>query len=634
MKRLKGLLLVFCMALSIPLAYFVWRTYRSLEQEETAQLRYFAETLFDDMERELAMLVRQEEERAVDEYNYYFTPVAAQKRIRSPLSRPPEMPFILGYFQNNPDGSFQTPLTPPEENAAMEAPALADTLRTVNRLFNKKRASAEDLSEAQPFRQPIPSPAPPPAAEPGFADRFLSRSRAKEQKKASLGQQERRTEAITRDQALNLVRQEKEAAAKDESRLYSANRYDAPWEDAEEALQEAAPSPEIAGAVEAEPVETLRAEVDPMQSVAVDENRLFIFRRVALGNRIYRQGFVVETEAFLDYLVGAHFSPQPLSRFTHLVLTVSNGSEETALRHAGAPGYSRFRLERTFPRPFSFLHATLTCQEIPRSPGRQTLTIMIAVLAVIMLAGLFAIYRSARTIADLSERRSKFVSSVTHELKTPLTNIRMYMEMLEQGIARTPEREQEYFRIVESESTRLSRLINNILEFSKLERKQIHFNRVEGTLDEVIEEVRQLTGEALRQAGYRLTIDHDLSAPFAYDREIMTQVLINLVENSVKFGRKSQQKDIRIETGSEGKRVRVSVSDTGPGIPRKALNKVFDDFYRVESALVRETRGTGIGLAFVRKVITAMGGRVYAENNDGPGCTITLLLDGRCRQVH
>ena len=97
-----------------------------------------------------------------------------------------------------------------------------------------------------------------------------------------------------------------------------------------------------------------------------------------------------------------------------------------------------------------------------------------------MFLGLFAIYQSARTIVVMSERRSQFVSSVTHELKTPLTNIQMYIEMLEQGIAATPEREQEYLTILHSESTRLSGLINNVLELAKLEKKQRNFHMQEG----------------------------------------------------------------------------------------------------------------------------------------------------------
>jgi signal transduction histidine kinase len=330
---------------------------------------------------------------------------------------------------------------------------------------------------------------------------------------------------------------------------------------------------------------------------------------------------------FLSHLAGEYFANQPMARFTNLRLRViDQGREVTAIQAGAMAREPSFSLNRAFPRPFSFLRAGLTCEEVPQSAGRGTLNIMMVVLAAIILMGLFAIYQSARAIVDLSERRSSFVSSVTHEVKTPLTNIRMYIEMLEQGIARDHEREQEYFRVLGSESSRLSRLINNVLEFSKLEKKQRDVDLQEGTFQEVIREVRDVMHEKLRQEGFTLKVELDDVRPFPYDREVMIQVLINLIENSMKFGKTSAVREITLSVRPGGDATKISVSDTGPGIPHHALKKVFDDFYRVESSLTRTTRGTGIGLALVKRFILAMGGSVTATNNDGPGCTITISL--------
>ena len=254
------------------------------------------------------------------------------------------------------------------------------------------------------------------------------------------------------------------------------------------------------------------------------------------------------------------------------------------------------------------------------------LLVMLIILAVIMLMGLFAIYKSTRTIVDLSERRSQFVSSVTHELKTPLTNIRMYVEMLEQGIARDRQREEEYFRILDSEGARLSRLINNVLELSKLEKSQRHIQMQTGTFEDVVQEVETVMGVKLKQEGFALNVEWGRIKPFQYDREAMIQVLINLIENSIKFGKSTGTRQITIRTGYNNGYMNIAVADTGPGIPRHALKKVFEDFYRVDNSLTRTTRGTGIGLALVKKFITLMGGNVTAANNDGPGCIITISL--------
>lgn len=127
---------------------------------------------------------------------------------------------------------------------------------------------------------------------------------------------------------------------------------------------------------------------------------------------------------------------------------------------------------------------------------------MLGSLAGVMLIGLFAIYKSVRTLVDLSERRSTFVSSVTHELKTPLTNIRMYVEMLQQGIAATAEREQDYFNILGSESARLSRLIHNVLELSRLEKQQRHIRLVKADIEGVIDEATSIKTATRYRSAY------------------------------------------------------------------------------------------------------------------------------------
>jgi signal transduction histidine kinase len=169
-------------------------------------------------------------------------------------------------------------------------------------------------------------------------------------------------------------------------------------------------------------------------------------------------------------------------------------------------------------------------------------------------------------------------------------------------------------------------LINNVLEFSKLEKKQRHLDLQEGTFEEVIQEVRDVMREKLRQEEFILKVEMKETPLFKYDREVMVQVLINLIENSMKFGKGSSIREITLRAGPEGDWMKISVSDTGPGIPRHALKKVFDDFYRVDSSLTRTTRGTGIGLALVKRFVLAMKGSITATNNDGPGCTITISL--------
>jgi hypothetical protein len=137
MKRLQILILIFCLSVSIPLGYFVVRTYRGLEQEETATLSFFANTLFDKMEQALEILVQQEEGRAIDEYNFFMSPSGRYRdsanEKRSPLSSLPTQNYILGYFQNNPDGSFQTPLAQAGKSIAADRKDAVARLERANR---------------------------------------------------------------------------------------------------------------------------------------------------------------------------------------------------------------------------------------------------------------------------------------------------------------------------------------------------------------------------------------------------------------------------------------------------------------------------------------------------------------------
>ena len=644
MKRLKLLIVIFSVALSVPLAYFVVRTYQGLAQEEVATLRYFADAMFDKMEGALAEMVKKEEGRAIDEFNYEIMPSGRQKDAGkpqpSPLSRLPRENYILGYFQNNPDGSFQTPLVagsgivPPDHSDRIEA------LKVANQIFNRKRVAATDRIQPRPAEVAVQEEV---KKEAAFADKYIASSRSRSSK-SYLGQREKRLEKITIGQAANIAGQQgtqtmrsAPATAEPEydredpypgksqagGRAPAAQARPARKMELQEALEAAPPAP-VADVDEAA---GFQVEVAPLQAVFLIDDQIFIFRRIMINQQIYRQGFVLKVNAFLQHLARTYFSTQPMASFTGLKLSVVDQGREAGTVQAGPFSESAgIILNRGFPSPFSFLKAVLTCSQIPRSAGRRTLNIMLIVLAIIVLIGLFAIYQSARAIEDLAERRSQFVSSVTHELKTPLTNIRMYIEMLEQGIAKSPDREQEYFRILDSEGARLSRLINNVLEMSKLERRQRHLNLQTGTFAEVVDEVKRVMAEKLKQEGFSLTVAIEDIPPFKYDREVMIQVLINLIENSMKFGKSAPQRDIHIRTEMEGRYVNILVSDTGPGIPRQALKKIFNDFYRVENSLTRATRGTGIGLALVKKFVQLMGGSVTAANNSGPGCTITISL--------
>jgi signal transduction histidine kinase len=471
-----------------------------------------------------------------------------------------------------------------------------------------------------------------------FAEKYLSKTDS-EAPKAYLGRKEKRLEEITVSQARNLAREDPLLSASP-----SVPAAAAPAQPQDEAQKAAGPlpaakdrmadlSPPAAanlwpGQENRLAVETLQVEVTPFQALFIDDQQIFVFRRIISRNQVFRQGFVLELAPFFDYLSTRYFLAQPMAQFALLELKAANGSRQAASARFGARAKApRFTLQRAFPAPFDFLTATLLCQDIPASAARKTLNWAILVLAGVVLAGLLAIYQSVRSVVDLSERRNRFVSSVTHELKTPLTNIRLYIEMLEQGVAASRQREAEYFQILGAEGARLSRLINNVLELSRLEKKQRRFNMQSGQFEDVISEVQALMDAKLKQEGFCFSVDRPARRPFAYDREVMVQILVNLMENSLKFGRQAAVRNLTLRIDQTESKTAICFSDTGPGFPRKAAKRIFDDFYRADNEITRNTGGTGIGLALVKKFILAMGGSVRAANRtQGPGCTITLTL--------
>ncbi len=643
MTRLKIFILFFFLAISVPISYVVWQTYIGLEHEEQGQMLYFSNTIFDRMELELAALLQTEENRPVEEYNY-FLGKDGQKSNLSPLVDQHLSPYILGYLQNNPDNSFQTPHLANLTTIPAEKQQLYAKLLAANSIFNNKKIAenqkiiplkkALTKASGQPFQ----------TSQAKFSERYLS-AKNQEKTKEYLGKRKQRTEKISPEQLYNLFQEkavnapppQEEVAVFKKGKQREIFSLTGSHQDLEtDSIQ--------AGAVASSREEnrnkiinntkqlkkTFRSEFEveiaPFQSVLIDDNLVYIFRRVILSNQIYRQGFLIETRKLLDHLINNHFNNQPLADFAEITLSHLDLDNNPVLVKRGHPSTNLiFSTVHDFPAPFSFLSATITADSLPASSARQSLNINIAILVFSMLAGLTAIYYSVKTILAMAERRSQFVSSVTHELKTPLTNIRMYVEMLQQGIATTPKKEQEYLEILGNESTRLSSLINNVLELAKLEKRKRKFILMEGDFSDVIDEVKNLYSQQLQQQGYTVDIQLD-KVWFTYDRDIMTQILLNLIENSIKFGQDSAEKRINITVKNTTRGVEIAVSDTGPGIPSRSIKKIFDDFYRADNELTSKTGGTGIGLALVKKFITALGGKVSAKNNVGPGCTITIQL--------
>jgi signal transduction histidine kinase len=231
----------------------------------------------------------------------------------------------------------------------------------------------------------------------------------------------------------------------------------------------------------------------------------------------------------------------------------------------------------------------------------------------------------------LSRLKSDFVANVSHELKTPLALIRLFAETLELGRVPSEEKARQYHSIINKESRRLTQLINNILDFSRIEAGRKEYRFVPGDVGAVVREVVDAYRFPIEQQGFALELDVADELPeLEIDPEALSQALINLVNNAIKYSQEDRL--IRVSARREGERVLVSVADRGIGIPRAEQKKIFEKFYRAESSLVHTTKGSGLGLALVRHIMEAHGGAVEVASVPGEGSTFTLVLPVRAPQ--
>ncbi len=247
---------------------------------------------------------------------------------------------------------------------------------------------------------------------------------------------------------------------------------------------------------------------------------------------------------------------------------------------------------------------------------------MMAMLAGVMALGVFFVARAAAREVRLAELKSSFVSSVSHDLKTPLALIQLFAETLELGRLKNTDRAPEYYRIINSEARKLTRLINNLLDFSKIEAGLRLYKRQPMDLTEV---TRHVLGSLESQFQHnQFTVSSRLTGPVPVliDPEAVEQALENLLSNAMKYS--PEHREIQVEVARNGQHGVVRVADRGIGIPPRFQRRIFRKFYRIQTDAGSGPQGTGLGLAIVDHVMRGHGGHVSVDSEPGRGSTFTL----------
>src|SRR5262249_50984916 len=313
---------------------------------------------------------------------------------------------------------------------------------------------------------------------------------------------------------------------------------------------------------------------------------------------------------------------------SHAVIMVHPKMEPAPLAASVGWDDSQPEVERNMDSVFPGLALAITMRgtTLRAISGRfvRTSFLVLGGISLLLVFGLALTYRSVSKEIALARLKSDFVSNVSHELRTPLSLIRLYAETLELGRLKEPGKYQEYYQIIRKESERLTSLINNILDFSRIEAGRKEYDFRETDLRELVANTIDSYRYQIEQNGFILEQKIDPVPPVKVDREAIARSLVNLVNNALKYSQ--DQKFIGVNLYKYNGSVKLEVIDHGIGIPAQEQSKIFEKFYRVGDPLVHNTKGSGLGLSLVRHIVHAHGGEVSVDSTPGRGSKFTIAL--------
>jgi signal transduction histidine kinase len=249
----------------------------------------------------------------------------------------------------------------------------------------------------------------------------------------------------------------------------------------------------------------------------------------------------------------------------------------------------------------------------------------LGILSLMIIGGLLLTKHIVSKEMAIARLKSDFVSNVSHELRTPLALIRLYAETLELGRITTAEKKDQYYRIIRKESERLTALINNILDFSRIEAGHKEYEFRETDIGELVHNTLETYRYQIEQQGFTLEESIDPNVPtLRVDREAIARALVNLVNNALKYS--NDDKFLQVKLYRENGAVKLEVADHGIGIARRDQVKIFEKFYRAGDPLVHNTKGSGLGLSLVLHITKAHGGNIEVESTPGRGSKFVLSL--------
>jgi signal transduction histidine kinase len=324
-----------------------------------------------------------------------------------------------------------------------------------------------------------------------------------------------------------------------------------------------------------------------------------------------------------------HSSPEAQTEKNHAVLILLPRGESSPLAvsaewDGGAPEVEH-NLEAVFPGLTLGIKLHGTTLEALGRHFMISSFLVLGALSLLLSGGIWLTFRNVSRQMELARLKSDFVSNVSHELRTPLSLIRLYAETLEMGRVNAEEKRQEYFRIIRKESERLSAMINNILDFSRIEAGRKEYDFRETNIADLVRNTLESYRYQIEQHGF--TFEEEIADDLPrlrVDREAIARSLLNLVNNALKYS--TNDKFLRVSLYRENGSVKLEVLDHGIGVPRGEQRKIFEKFYRSGDPMVHNTKGSGLGLSLVRHIVEAHQGEIRVDSVPGQGSRFVITL--------
>ncbi|KPL25049.1 MAG: hypothetical protein AMJ75_02190 [Phycisphaerae bacterium SM1_79] len=582
-----------------------------LEWKRLGEFAAVAEQIRQDVKSKLDGFMQLEENRPYTDYQYYYVPenVAPGQQqmplLRSPLGNSIENSLAYGNFQIEPDGNIVTPYYRADQSQIIQEDELSHKANAhLNNIKLNLIPALSFTSGAFTLPSRVLLASHERKAELGDVAK-LHVNMQKEIPKQQAKNKQARAKAYTiksfqkGPQAKQVFTQQRSVAEFNVGQgVESASQQAAsgqPAKEVEPSQIQTTQEEEMVDVNDTQPLppeenqtETVQITVEPFVPLVIPGGdaqqsifggQVFLLRRVQIENKHFLQGFQLNEKKLVEQVKES--AEQVISTREGMSFELSRFSKHRSLR-LGVPLQAENEgVAYTAILDFGLGDLVLNLKEI--NPAwisnkinwlRNWYFTIIAIVLLAVTLGLASLWRNAQAQIKLAQKKDDFISAVSHELRTPLTSIRMYSEMLEKNWVKSEDKLAEYYRNMRQESERLSRLIENVLDFSRIQRGQKKYTFRLGNINECITDVVEIMTPYAVQSGFSIKMDLEHPAQTAFDGDAVTQIVVNLLDNAIKYARDAEDKTITVRTRrSNDQFILIEVEDHGPGVPHRQQKK-------------------------------------------------------------